>query len=54
MTAVILPFVPRPDPDREARMIREARAIYDSLFPTADNLKLVDSSPSEMNPDESA
>jgi hypothetical protein len=26
---------PKPDPDRdEARLIREARAIYESIFPT--------------------
>jgi hypothetical protein len=31
---VIIKF-PKPDPDRdEARLIREARAIYESVFPT--------------------
>jgi hypothetical protein len=31
----IVQFIPRkPDPDREARLIQEARAIYESIFPT--------------------
>jgi hypothetical protein len=31
----VLQFIPRkPELDREARLIREARAIYESIFPT--------------------
>ena len=31
----VLQFIPRkPDPEREARLIQEARAIYESIFPT--------------------
>jgi hypothetical protein len=34
MSADIIQFVPRPDPEREARLIRDAQAIYESIFPT--------------------
>jgi hypothetical protein len=31
----VVQFIPRkPDLDQEARLIREARAIYESIFPT--------------------
>jgi hypothetical protein len=31
----VVQFIPRKaDPDREARLIQEARAIYESIFPT--------------------
>ncbi len=31
----VVQFIPRkPDPDQKARLIREARAIYESIFPT--------------------
>jgi hypothetical protein len=33
----VVQFIPRkPDPDQKARLIREARAIYESIFPTED------------------
>jgi hypothetical protein len=30
----VIQFIRKPDPDREARLIQEARAIYESIFPT--------------------
>jgi hypothetical protein len=45
MSADIIQFVPRADPDREARLIRQAQEIYESIFPT---------SLPEENPKESA
>ena len=31
----VVQFIPKkPDPEREARLIQEARAIYESIFPT--------------------
>jgi hypothetical protein len=33
----VIQFIPRkPDPDQKARLIQEARAIYESIFPTED------------------
>jgi hypothetical protein len=34
MGVVIQFIIPKPDPDQAARLIREARAIYESIFPT--------------------
>jgi hypothetical protein len=31
----VVQFIRKPDPDRAARLIQEARAIYESIFPTA-------------------
>jgi hypothetical protein len=34
----VIQFIPRkPDPDQKARLIQEARAIYESIFPTEDD-----------------
>jgi hypothetical protein len=30
----VIQFIPKPAPDRAARLIQEARAIYESIFPT--------------------
>jgi hypothetical protein len=30
----VVQFIRKPDPDRAARLIQEARAIYESIFPT--------------------
>jgi hypothetical protein len=30
----VIQFIRKPDPDGKARLIREARAIYESIFPT--------------------
>jgi hypothetical protein len=30
----VIVFVPKSDHDRKARLIREARAIYENIFPT--------------------
>ena len=30
----VVPFIRKPEPDRAARLIQEARAIYESIFPT--------------------
>src|SRR6266851_3078083 len=30
----VVQFIPKPAPDRAARLIQEARAIYESIFPT--------------------
>ena len=33
----IIQFIPKkPDPERVARLIQEARAIYESIFPSVD------------------
>jgi len=29
----VVQFIRKPDPDRAARLIQEARAIYESIFP---------------------
>lgn len=51
MSAEIIQFVPRPDPNREERLIKRqieaAQAIYAEIFPD-------DTAPSEMNPDQPA
>ena len=34
----VIQFIPRkPDPDQKTRLIQEARAIYESIFPTEDD-----------------
>ena len=54
----IINFVPRPNPNREEQMIKEARKIYEAIFPpeyreqdvvlTPDGeVKFVDTAPSE-------
>jgi len=30
----VVQFIRKPDPDRAARLIQEARAIYERIFPT--------------------
>ena len=30
----VVQFIRKPDPDRAARLIQEARAIYEAIFPT--------------------
>jgi hypothetical protein len=44
----VVPF-PRPDPERdEARLIQEARALYESVFPTKKGPASVQSDPSGL------
>lgn len=52
MSAEIIQFVPRSLPSDRLRlaMIREARARYQAIFPD-EPAKAVDTSPSELNPD---
>lgn len=45
MSAEIVQFIPKPNPNRDA-MIREARSIYDGIFPV-DYTQVVDTAPCE-------
>ena len=51
----VIPFVPKSERER-ARLIREARAIYDSVFPPSDPVReqwdKASASPSSHNPRE--
>jgi hypothetical protein len=42
---------PKPDPERDqARLIREARALYESVFPTEENAASVQPDPHAETP----
>jgi hypothetical protein len=44
----VIRFIPKSERER-ARLIREARAIYDSIFPSADSLSGQQGKPTDLN-----